>query len=248
MSHNSMKTVLMLSFFLFSLSEAAEAQTSLSVYTGTSFTRNSDLRIRQPSRNTDATFSSVSWAARPFHQAPYYGIRLSRFFKRSSHFGISFDFTHYKIYARTDRTVTVKGIWNGVVVNESARLDTRVQNFNISHGVNMGGLNFLYRWMKFASASFPNGRVQPYVGGGPVYYVAHSESTINNRSTDGRYQGSGFGYQILSGLQYGLYGRLSPFGEAKFNSGRAKVDTADQGRAQTDLRTWHTVGGFSVRF
>src|SRR5215471_13395668 len=205
---------------------AVVAQTSISVYTGTSYSHKSDLRIQQLSTNTDATFGGVSWAARPFAQAPYYGIRLTRFFERAPHLGINFDFTHYKIYARTGQVVTVTGLWNGSPVNESARLDKRVQDFNISHGVNLGGINLLYRWMKSVSTSFPRGRLQPYIGVGPVYYVLHSESTINNRTTNGRYQGSGFGYQVMGGLQYGLARRVSIFAEAKFNAGHAKVDTA----------------------
>ncbi|MDQ3816784.1 MAG: hypothetical protein M3362_03705 [Acidobacteriota bacterium] len=224
------------------------AQTYISVYTGTSYTQSSDLRIHQQSTNTDATFRGVSWRARPFHQSPYYGIRFSRFFERSRHLGLSFDYTHYKIYARTDRTVSVGGLWNGATVNETARLDKRVQDFNISHGVNMGGVNLLYRWTKKGNASFPEGRVQPYAGGGPVYYVPHSESTIDNRTTGGRYQGSGFGFQLLGGLQYALTRRVSLFAEAKFNAGHATVDTADQGRADTRLRTFHALTGFSFSF
>ena len=239
---------LVLSILIPGFCRAAVAQTSISVYTGTSFTHQSDLRIQQLSTNTDATFGDVSWEARPFAQAPYYGIRLTRFFERAPHLGINFDFTHYKIYARTDQVVTVTGLWNGSVVNEAAGLDKRVQDFNISHGVNMVGIDLLYRWMKSVSTSFPRGRVQPYVGVGPVYYVLHSESTINNRTTNGRYQGSGLGYQVLGGLQYGLARRVGIFAEAKFNAGHANVDTADQGRADTQLRTLHALAGLSFRF
>jgi opacity protein-like surface antigen len=245
---HSLRMALVFSCLVLGLCRSAVAQTSISVYTGTSYTRKSDLRIQQQSANTDATFRSVSWEARPFAQAPYYGLRLARFFKRAPHLGLSFDYTHYKIYARTDRIVQVNGFWNGSPVNEFARLDNRVQAFNISHGVNMGGVNLLYRWMKSVSASFSRGRLQPYVGGGPVYYVAHSESTINNRTTNGRYQGSGFGYQLLGGVEYALTRRISIFGEAKFNTGNAKVDTADQGNARAKLRSFHTVAGFSFKF
>src|SRR5438105_14805297 len=90
-------------FLVVICSVAAYAQTSISVYTGTSYTRHSDLRIEQSSSNTDATFRDVNWDARPFAQAPYYGIRLSRFSNRWPHLGISFDYTHYKIYARIDQ-------------------------------------------------------------------------------------------------------------------------------------------------
>jgi len=241
-------TRLVLMGFLILMRGTVSAQTSVSLYTGTSFTQASDLRVQQPATNTDATFRGVSWRARPLAKAPYYGIRVTHFFDRLAHLGVSFDDTHYKIYARTDRIVPVSGLWNGTPVNEAARLDKRVQHFDISHGVNMGGIILLYRWMKQRTASFPHGRVQPYIGGGPVYYVMHSENTIKQRTTDGRYQGSGFGFQILGGLQYGLARRVSFFAEAKFNAGTAKVATADEGSANTRLRTFHTLSGLSFRF
>ena len=233
---------------LISLRVAVCAQTSISLYTGTSLTRRSDLHVQQPSTNSAATFRRVSWAARPFAQAPYYGYRVTHYFKNSPHLGFSLDYTHYKIYARTNRVVPVAGIWNGVPVNESARLDRRVQDFNISHGVNMVTGNVLYRWRRRPTPNFPEGRWQPYVGAGLVFYIPHSESTINRRTTEGRYQTSGFGYQALGGLQYGLIGRVSAFVEAKCNGGTAKVEMAEQGRAQTKLRTLHTLAGVSIRF
>lgn len=226
----------------------ARAQTSVSVYTGTSLTRRSDLRVRQPSTNSDATFRGVSWAARPFSQAPYYGYRVTHYFKHAPHLGFSLDYTHYKVYARTQRIVPVMGVWQGVPVNESARMDQRVQDFNISHGVNMVTGNALYRWRRRPAANFPAGRLQPYVGAGLVLYIPHSESTINRRTTQGRYQTSGFGYQVLGGLQYGLTGRVSAFVEAKTNGGTAQVDTAEQGHAQTSLLTLHTLAGVSIKF
>lgn len=226
----------------------ARAQTSVSVYTGTSLTRASDLHVRMPSTASDATFRRVSWAARPFAQAPYYGYRVTHYFGRPAHLGFSLDFTHYKIYARTERAVQVAGVWQGAPVNETAPLGRRVQDFNISHGVNMIGANVLYRWGTGADSPSGEGRLQPYVGGGPVFYVSHSESTINNRTTTGRYQNSGFGYQALGGVQYGLTKRLGVFGEAKFNGGRARVDTAEGGRAETNLRTLHTLAGLYFSF
>ena len=224
----------------------ARAQTSVSVYTGTSFTRRSDLRVRQPATNSDATFRGVSWAARPFSQAPYYGYRLTHYFG-AGRLGFSLDYTHYKIYARTGRVVPVSGVWGGAAVNESARMDERVQDFNISHGVNMATGNVLYRWKGRPDAKFPEGRLQPYVGAGAGLYIPHSESTINNRATRGRYQTSGLGPQVLGGLQYGLSRRVGAFVEAKFNAGTAKVDTAGRGRAQTGLRTLHTLAGLSFK-
>ncbi|MGH8750877.1 MAG: hypothetical protein ACREUV_04150 [Burkholderiales bacterium] len=226
---------------------AARAENVFSLYTGGSYTLNSDIRVQQS--NTDATFHDVSWDAKPFKAPPYYGVRFNHFFENAPHWGAGLDFTHYKIFAQTDRVVLVDGIFNGTPVNQSAPLNQRVQKFNITHGVNIIAANIFYRWTDFfASEAFPHGRLQPYFGGGLVYYILHPENTINNVQNDERYQGSGFGYQVLGGVHYGLTKHIGLFVETKFNSGNAHVSTASQGTAETSLNTFHLIAGISLGF
>lgn len=104
-------------------------------YIGTSFTRDSDLRITRP--GTDMTIRDVQWDAHPFNRgAPYYGLRLTRFFEQQPNWGVALDFTHYKMYAKTDRTVSVDGTWKGAAVGGSAPMERYVQHFEISHSEN----------------------------------------------------------------------------------------------------------------
>src|SRR4051812_4399847 len=49
----------------------AQAETLFSAYTGTSYTRGSDLRLTQPGLGTDLTLHDVRWDAHPFRPAPY---------------------------------------------------------------------------------------------------------------------------------------------------------------------------------
>ena len=226
---------------------SALADTSFSLYSGSSFTLNSDIHVRQPGLGTDAVFSDVSWNAKPFKAPPYYGIRANYFFESAPQWGVGLDFTHYKIFAQTDQVVPVSGTFNGAPVNTSAPLNQRVQKFNITHGVNLLALNALYRWTVQAGEIFPRGRLQPYVGGGLVYYILHPENTINNTNNNERYQGSGFGYQVMGGVHYWITRHVGLFVETKFNSGDARVDV-DQGTADTPLRTFHLLGGVSLGF
>ena len=227
---------------------AALADTSFSLYTGSSFTLNSDIHVQQPGLGTNAVFSDVSWDAKPLKAPPYYGIRANYFFESAPRWGFGLDFTHYKIFAQTDQVVPVSGTFTHLPVNQSAPLNQRVQKFNITHGVNIVALNVLYRWTdNFASEAFPHGRLQPYFGGGPVYYILHPENTINNTNNNERYQGSGFGYQVLGGVHYWLTRHVGLFVETKFNSGNARVNV-DQGTAETPLRTFHLLGGVSLGF
>lgn len=230
------------------LADTALAETTGSFYLGTSHTSNSDVRIRQPSSGSDATFHSVSWDSESFKNPFYYGIRVNHFFTERPNWGVGFDFTHDKVYARTGQVVHVDGTWNATPVNEDAPMSQRVQSFSISHGVNILALNVYYRWMLQTSQAFPRGRWQPYAGAGPTYYLLHPENTVNGQRNDESFQGAGFGYQLLGGLQYGITQTVGAFIEVKRNSAKVEVDTASGGRGETKLQSLQLLAGASVTF
>jgi len=230
------------------LADTALAETMASFYLGASHTRNSDVRISQPGTASDATFRSVSWDSESFKKPRYYGIRVSHFLEDRPDWGIGFDFTHDKVYARTSQVVHVDGTWNGVPVNEDAPMNQRVQSFSMSHGVNILALNMYHRWMHRTSNAFPYGRWQPYAGAGLTYYLLHPENTVNGQKNNESYQGAGFGYQLLGGLQYGITQTVGAFIEAKYNSGKVEVDTAGGGRGETELKSSQLLAGVSVAF
>ena len=217
------------------------AETVAQVYTGSSSTRDSDLRIIQRGAGTDITLHDVDWNGKPFKTAPYYGLRLARFPDQYSHWGIGIEYTHYKMYADTGRVTNATGVWKGAAVSTAVPMDQYVQHFEVSHGMNMISFVGMYRW---ASAT---DRLQPYAGAGLAYYMPHSENTIDNRAHETGYESSGGGYQVLGGVQYKLTPKTALFTEAKFNSGTLKVDIAD-GRAETPVRTWHIVAGLGWIF
>lgn len=239
--------VLALALVMF-LPAAALAETRVSLYFGTAPTRSSDLSVSQPSTGSNATFSGVSWNDASFEAPPYYGLRVDHFLESRPNWGVGVEFNHYKVYARTENAVPVSGTWLGAPVNTVAPLSQRVQNFSISHGVNFIGVSALYRWQHDRSERFPTGRLQPYLGAGPIFYILHPENTINNVANDEKYQESGIGLQLLGGLHYSLTDRVGIFFELKHTSGKAKVDTAGSGSAQTRLDTTHGALGLSWRF
>src|SRR4030095_2598218 len=138
--------------------EFAHAETTMSAYLGKSWTRSSDLTISQPATSSDATFQDVGWDSKSSSSPLYYGLRVTHFIEPYPSWGVAVDFTHYKIYARTSDAVRVHGRWNGSPVDETAPLETRVQKFNISHGVNYIGLLGLYRFRLEVTDAFPYGR------------------------------------------------------------------------------------------
>jgi opacity protein-like surface antigen len=234
-----LKIVLIVALTL-GIGSAARAEVIVSLYTGTSHTRASNLRIEQPSTATDVEIGGVHWEPRPFEDAPYYGIRVGYFPDSAARLGGGIDFTHYKMYADTDRMVAVRGTWNGVPINQRDPMSARVQNLEISHGVNLTALNLNYRW--------PGERWQPYVGGGLTGYWPHAEGLINDTSVGGDYQFAGHGFQLLAGAQYGILKHVSLFAETKFDRGRLEIDLDPNVRVTTRTRTLHAIAGIAMHF
>lgn len=233
---------------LVGLADTALAETTASFYLGSSRTGNSDVRISQPGSGSDATFRSVSWDSESFKAPFYYGIRVTHFPDDRPEWGVGLDFTHDKVYARTSGVVHVDGTWNGAPVNEDAPMNQRVQTYGMSHGVNILGLSIYRRWMHQTSGAFLSERWQPYAGAGLTYYVLHPENTVNGQHNSEGFEGGGFGYQLLGGLQYGVTQTVGVFIEAKYNSGRVEVGTAGGGRGETELKSSQLLAGVSVAF
>jgi hypothetical protein len=232
---------------LLSLASAARAEVTLAVYTGTSRTHSSDMRIQQPATGTNAEFHGVTWDARPFHPAPYYGIRLTWFPSRIARLGGGIDFTHYKMYADTNRMIEVRGAWNGVPINAVVPMRSLVNSFEISHGVNLTSLNIVYRW----AADRKTGRPylwQPYVGAGVAMYLPHAEGTINGVGASANYRRAGEGYQLFAGAEYRPLSHLGIFADTKFDNGSLDIDLAPGIRAQTRTRTFHALAGLAWHF
>lgn len=224
---------------LLAMTSEAHAEWVVSLYTGTSDTRRSDLRIVQPASDSDATFADVRWKARPFEDAPYYGVRVAWYPNAEGRLGATFDFTHYKMYADTDRLTAVAGRWNGAPLNESALLANRVQALEISHGVNLASLNAEYRWP---------GRWSPHIGAGIVGYWPHAEGTINATSVGADYHFAGGGGQIFGGIEYRLSRRVGVFVEGKGDAGKLDIDLAPATRLVTHTRTVHALAGVTLHF
>ena len=228
-------------------SRPAQAQFSLSFVSGTSKTADSDLRIAQPALGTDITFRDVKWKTRPFSGSIYYGYRLE-YFLPGKPLGFDIDFNHNKIYSNPNQVLNTFGTFQGQPVSGDTRLGDRVQEFRITNGINTIGLDVLYRFAVQPSARFPFGRVTPYVGGGPAYFILWSGNTVAGVEGGRHYENSGFGFQLKGGARYHLTPDIALFGELKYTDGDAKVSVANGGKAYTSLRTVHTVAGVAYTF
>src|SRR5262245_19818581 len=61
--------------------QPAAAEPIIDMYTGNSFTLNSDVRIRQPTQGDKFTFDDISFESESFTTPPYYGLRFGYYFE-----------------------------------------------------------------------------------------------------------------------------------------------------------------------
>ncbi|HVY80557.1 MAG TPA: hypothetical protein VG994_06195 [Steroidobacteraceae bacterium] len=240
------RTLTVLCVLLVATCEQARAEWILALDTGSSWTRESTLHVTQSASDSDATFGDVHWKARPFEDSPYYGLRIAYYPSAAARLGGTFDFTHYKMYAQTDRTTSVSGRWNGVPLNERAPLASRVQALEISHGVNLAALNAEYRWSHADSIGrFARGW-SAHAGAGLVGYWPHAEGLLNDVSVGADYRHAGSGVQIFGGGEYRLNRRFGLLIEGKAEAGKLDIDLVPQTGIVTHTRTLHALAGVTL--
>ena len=116
------------------------------------------------------------------------------------------------------------GTWQGAAVDDDVPLDSRVQHFEISHGVNSLGLvGILHDPAKRGL----------YLGGGPVIYLSHAETTVDGHPYQWGYDHTGNGFEVFAGD-----GIPAPWAELKYDTGTVKVEIAN-GTATVPLGTLH---------
>ncbi len=218
------------------------------LYTGLGLTADSDLRVRVPGEGFDLTFSRVSWEdyslSRP--SIPYIGVRVGRWFERRPWLGLAVDVVHYKVFARTERRVDLRGTLDGQPVAGSARLGEFVRRYNVGNGVNMYLLDVLVRARRGRSEAYPDGRWRPYAGLGLGATVLYTHSTVLGASRQG-YEAGKIGAELVAGIELQLAPRFAVFGEVK----RTRTDANGSvvgGDSETRLDSEHFVVGGSYSF
>jgi hypothetical protein len=205
-------------------------------YIGGAHTFQTSLRIE--SLQADLLIHPVSYAAKPFQSPIYYGYRADYFFTR--HFRLEGEFTHLKVYAETGRTAQISGTVGGVPVSETAPIDSVVQQFDITHGVNLVLANFVAR-KSFGQRFILSGKV----GGGIT--VPHPENEVLGVSNDQHYQLGQPAVQCGAGFEIRLWRGLYADTELRYTRVRERVDIAE-GTGESLLDTIHSTAGFAWHF
>jgi opacity protein-like surface antigen len=231
---------------LIAFARPAAAQWYVAGYLGANHTMSAPVTIDQPAFGTSLQFSDVSFVARPFTSPQYYGVRVGRMLGRRRRVGVEFEWMHPKVYADTSRVVHVVGRSGGTTVDTTARMDTFVQRYNMSHGMNFVLANVVGRMPLAADSAGFVSRVALTGRIGIAQMLPHAESTVGGLSRD-QYQRAGIGFQVAGGVDVRLAGRLSATLEYKFGHARPEIAIAD-GTGRTTANVHQVAFGLAFGF
>jgi lipid A oxidase len=226
---------------------SARAEFVLDFFTGSSDTASADVKVRQRAAGNDFTVKDLSFDGKSFEDPPYYGARVAYFFEDLPWLGVGVEFFHFKLFGETGESRPITGTRGGAPINVTAPVDSVVQSFNISHGVNYLTLDVIARYGFFHDADdFPGGRLQLYLGGGLGPVIAHAETRIDNVSAEPGYEVGGLGVQGFAGVRFMLFKYVGLFVEGKITHSNLTVGVARGGEAEVDETTLHVVGGLTI--
>lgn len=214
----------------------------LAAYLGGAHTAQTQLQFQVPDEATNLTLRPISYADKPFTPAIYYGYRAGYFFSR--HFGFEGELIHLKVYAETDRLAQISGVLYGAPVNESALISSVVQEFNITHGVNLLLGNFVARK---ALGPDDSARVVLAVRFGAGATIPHPINEVLGVPNTQAYQIGSPAIQVAGGVEVRLWRRLYAIAEAKYTRTDETVNIA-HGTATTLLNSANAIGGLALHF
>jgi lipid A oxidase len=225
---------------------AAADTWGVSLYGGWNGSFDSDVNFTGP--GTNWTVRSVPWDGLSFTftgAAPYYGARLSYWPSALPGWGLAFDFTHAKVQARRDATVSYSGTINGTPPPGSAPVSSLFDVLEFTDGLNLLTLNALYKLPSY-------GMIHPYVGAGAGISIPHVEVTGNGGSVPFprtfAYEFGGPAAQALIGAEIAISNRVSLFAEYKLSWTSINSSMNGGYEIHTNVVTNHIIAGATLTF
>jgi hypothetical protein len=200
----------------------ASAQWYVAGYLGTNHTQNADVHVVQPAPDVDLAFGDATFRSEAFSTPPYYGYRIGRFLDGDRRrLALEFEFIHLKVIANTGEVLSVNGHIGSTAVSATETMDTVLQRYSMTHG-----LNFL---LGNVSSRFPVGNSAPdrapaaiivRAGLGPT--LPHGETQVFGQIQQ-QYEWAGVGLHGAAGLNVRIHGRLSANVEYKLTYAKPRI-------------------------
>jgi opacity protein-like surface antigen len=206
----------------------AAAEWFADVYVGRSLTSDSEVKLSQGLRLENVEFDNGFT----------YGGRFGTFFNAVPWLGVTFDAMSFS--ANIDKqTAQVKN--TGAIV-QLAPLDL---------SVSLISLDVVLRLPLLATPEIPNGRLTPYILGGPSAFIARADDGGNFIR---RYQDDtevSFGYNAGAGIGWQFSKSIGVFTEYRFTHGKPEFEFDnfdDRVKVKTTVDSHHVLIGFSFKF
>jgi hypothetical protein len=223
----------------------AVAQWEVAGYIGSAFTQNSDLTLRQPSLRTNLRFGNISYRGESFQSPVYYGVRGGYTFR--PHWAGEIEFTHLKVFANVNQSVPINGTLNGAPVSTRQPMNTIIQGFGISHGVNLLMGHIVFRQPLWRPAPrHAQGRLILTFRLGAGTTIPHAETIIEGHANE-HYQIGSPVIQLGGGVELSVWRKLHWMGEYKYTRTDEQVNVYS-GNATTLLQSHHVITGPVIEF
>jgi hypothetical protein len=204
----------------------ATAQWYVAGQLGANHTLPATVSIDQPSRQTSLQFDEVHFVAHPFESPQYYSVRGGRLFGEERRWGVEVEWVHPKVYAETSKPVRASGRIAGTPVDATTSMDTFVQRYSMSHGMNFVLFNFVARVPIATDGGRGTSRMALIARAGAGPMRPHGETQIAGTFVEG-YEWAGLGSQLAGGIDVRLVGRLSGTLEYRFSHAHPEITIAE---------------------
>ncbi len=205
-------------------------------FLGATSTRPNTLTLEQQEAGTHVSMDPVRYDSKSLQPPIYYGYRVTWFMRR--HFGLEAEFMHPKVFARTREMVHATGTVAAESVNASVPMDSLVERFSISHGLNLLLVNAVFthqldhgtrpRWLLTAR-------------GGAGLTIPHAESEIRGRTQE-QYERGAPGVQVAFGGELRVAGHVYATAEYKLTTTAQSVSVVG-GTMEGRFTTHHLAVG-----
>jgi hypothetical protein len=221
----------------------AFAEWTVGAFAGGCRTGNTSLTLVQPAADTSVTFVPVRYRSASFEMPIYYGYRVGAFLA-PRWLGVEGELIHMKVIADTARVSRAQGTVGGQAVAGPRAIDSVLDRFSITHGVNLLLANVVVRRAGTAASPSraPRWMLVGRIGAGAS--IPHPESTSGGLSLE-RYEWGAFSMQGAAAAEVRITGPLYVSGEYKLTRTVQDVTIAG-GSARTPLVTHHLVAGLTL--
>jgi hypothetical protein len=221
----------------------AFAEWTVGAFAGGCRTGNTSLTLVQPAADTSVTFVPVRYRSASFEMPIYYGYRVGAFLA-PRWLGVEGELIHMKVIADTARVSRAQGTVGGQAVAGPRAIDSVLDRFSITHGVNLLLANVVVRRAGTAASPSraPRWMLVGRIGAGAS--IPHPESTSGGLSLE-RYEWGAFSIQGAAAAEVRITGPLYVSGEYKLTRTVQDVAIAG-GSARTPLVTHHLVAGLTL--